>query len=77
MKTLEWWEVENTGWTNGQSWFAVSANSHDNRRFDSHTDALQYITDNRWDDDTKWRTVHVTLERTQNQTVTTRTWTEV
>ena len=74
---LEWWEVENTGWSNGQSWFPISK-CRDNRRFDSEADATQIVADNRWDDpQVEWRTVHVTLERSENQTVTTRTWTEV
>lgn len=77
-KFLEWWRVENTGWSNGQSWFTVDINQYESRRFKSSAEAIQYIQETRWDDPAvKWRYVHVTLEREDNKTVTTEIWTEV
>jgi hypothetical protein len=77
-KFIEWWEVENTGWSNGQSWFSTGGSSANPYRAKSTTEAIAYIESNRWDDPSvKWRYVHVTIEREDNRSVETREWTLV
>lgn len=71
-KFMEWWTVENTGWSGGISWFDSEV------RFQNENQAIEYIQKTRWDDPAvKWRYVHVTLERENNKAVTTEVWTEV
>ena len=75
---LEWWRVENTGWSNGRSWFTSGGTDANPYRAKSEAEAIEYITNNRWDDPAiKWRYVHVTLERNENRSVTTEVWTEI
>ena len=75
---LEWWRVENTGWSNGRSWFTSGGTDANPYRAKSEAEAIEYITNNRWDDPAvKWRYVHVTLQREDNKSITTEIWTEV
>ena len=77
---MEWWRVENTGWSNGRSWFESGGTQMNPFRAKSQEEAIQYINDTRksWDDpQVKWRIVHVTLEQKENQSITTETWTEI
>lgn len=77
-RTLEYWYVENTGWSNGQSWFRSGGSDMNPYRAKSADEAIEYIKKNRWDDaSVKWRYVHFTLEREGNKSVTTEVWTEV
>jgi hypothetical protein len=76
-KFIEWWRVENTGWTR-DSWFDISSSSINPTRFEAETDAIKYINDNKDPgQETRWRYVHVTLEREHNRSVTTEVWTEL
>ena len=76
-KLIEWWEVENTGWSAGQSWFSTGPKGNEYRAA-SQLEAIRYIEETRWDDPSVlWRYVHVTLEREDNKSVETRVWTEV
>lgn len=78
-KFMEWWRVENTGWSNGQSWFTSGGTDANPYRAGSEQEAIEYITQQKksWNDDAiKWRYVHVTLEREDNKSVTTEIWTE-
>ncbi len=83
MKTpafLEWWRVENTGWSNGRSWFTSGGTDAHPWRAKSEAEAIEYINDRRksWDDPVvKWRIVHVTLQREDNKSITTEIWTEI
>lgn len=77
-KFMEWWEVENTGWSGGISWFKVGGTTANPYRPKDEEEAIHYIKLNKdKDSDTKWRVVHVTLEREDNKEVRTRTWKEV
>ena len=77
-RTLEYWYVENTGWSTGHSWFRSGGNDMNPYRAKSADEAIEYIKENRWDDPSvKWRYVHLTLEREDNKSVTTEVWTEV
>ncbi len=74
---MEWWRVENTGWSNGTSWFPTTR-GQDICRFESHADALRHIVANRYEGHpVKWRIVHVTLERLENKSITTEVWEEI
>lgn len=75
---MEWWEVENTGWSGGQSWFSTGGDRANPYRAKSAQEAIEYISNARWDDpQVKWRYVHVTLEREGNREVKTRVWTMI
>jgi hypothetical protein len=77
-KFIEWWEVENTGWSGGTSWFSAGGTRANPYRARSAEQAIEYITAAKWDDEqVKWRYVHVTLEREGNREVKTRVWTLV
>jgi hypothetical protein len=74
---IEYYYVENTGWSNGRSWFSCGTDTNPYRA-NSVEEAIEYIKRNRWDDPlVKWRYVHVMIEREDNRTITTETWTEV
>jgi len=77
---MEWWIVQNTGWSNGQSWFQSGGTDTNPYRAKSEEEAIQYITERRksWDDPAvKWRYVHVTVQRKDNRSITTEVWTEI
>jgi hypothetical protein len=66
---LEWWEVETTGWFGGISWFPRTT------RYDSVESAISKIDSaKKYDGDasTKYRYVHVTVQREPNKEVITR-----
>ncbi len=78
ISVIEWWEIENTGWSGGSSWFQCGGTEHNPYRAKSETEAVRYIQKSRWGDpDVKWRYIHVTLERTHNKSVEIREWTIV
>ena len=80
LKFIEWWEVENTGWSGGVSWFRTGGTNGDPRRFETEKEAKDYALRRKAElnsPDTKWRYVHTTLEREDNKSVTTEVWTEV
>jgi hypothetical protein len=81
-KFLEYWYVEHKPFTTGD-WFPVTEYKSDKLRFKSEQEARDYCIEQlketagtRWSE-TQWRTVHVTLERDGNKTVTTEITTEV
>lgn len=69
---IEFWSVENTGWSGGISWF------RDEVRYDSKYEALDSALAQKKDlnqDTTLWRIVHTTIQRQDNREVITRVWT--
>jgi hypothetical protein len=69
---VEFWSIENTGWSGGVSWF------RDEQRFDSKYEALDIAIERKEElnqDTTLWRIVHTTIKRFDNKEVITRTWT--
>lgn len=69
---IEFWSVENTGWSGGISWF------RDEQRFDSKYEALEDAFRRKKElnqDTTLWRIVHTTIERKDNKEIITREWT--
>lgn len=77
-KFMEWWTVENTGFTEN-SWFDMSRDPANPTRFDTEHSAVQYINNikGKQGDTRRWRYVHVTLEREDNKTVITEIRTEL
>jgi hypothetical protein len=76
----QWWIVENTGWSNGSSWFGSGGTKENPLRFTSEVEAIEYAQKKQValnDSTTKWRYTHVTVERLSNRTITTETWVEV
>jgi hypothetical protein len=68
---VEFWSIENTGWSGGVSWF------RDEQRFDSKYEALDTAIERKREldqDTTLWRIVHTTIERSDNKEIITRTW---
>jgi len=79
-KFVEWWDVENTGWSGGTSWFSTGGTPANPLRFDTEQAAKDYAIAKKADlndPTTKWRYMHTTLEREGNKSVTTTEWTEV
>ena len=78
---MEWWRVENTGWSNGTSWFESGGTRTHPFRAKSQEEAILYIESSKKlygaDSATKWRYVHVTVQRKENQSITTEVWTEI
>jgi hypothetical protein len=77
---IEFWTVEDTGWSNGVSWFKTAGTDSNPLRFESYKAALSYALDKkeRFDQPaTKWRVVHTTIDRTESSEVITREWTIV
>ena len=69
---IEFWSIENTGWSGGISWF------RDDVRFDTKQEALESCLEQKEDlnqDTTLWRIVHTKIERFDNREVITREWT--
>ena len=61
---IEYYTVENTGWSNGVSWFTINANRYDSRRFKTFDEARAYITEHHWGDSkVEWRICHHTVTR--------------
>ena len=77
-KFMEWWTVENTGFTKN-GWFDMSHDPVNPTRFKTEEGAIQYIkgTKGKQGDARRWRYVHVTLERENNKTITTEIRTEI
>ena len=73
---VEFWKVQNTGWSAGVSWFDTGGTPANPARFDSERAARAFARETRWDDSAvKWRMVHVRVVRSENQRVTTETFT--
>lgn len=77
---IEFWTVEDTGWSNGVSWFHSGGTEMNPLRFKSYEDAYDYAIDKKKEFNeptTKWRVVHTTIERSETKQVTTNIWTIV
>lgn len=71
-KIVEYWIVQNTGYSAGVSWFVTRAPGREPERFESETTARKFYRANHWGDkDVKWRLVHVHIASTPDQRVTT------
>lgn len=74
MKSIEFWTVENTGWSNGISWFKGE------RRYETAGDALRAAELRKKEfnqETTLWRVVHTRKTWDNTQTITIETYTEV
>lgn len=72
---IEFWTVENTGWSGGVSWFKIGGTDANPLRFNTYTPALDYATESKIELNepaTLWRVVHTTIERTVDGEVITR-----
>jgi hypothetical protein len=77
---IEYWIVQNTGWSGGLSWFNIGGSSMNPLRHSSAADAIAYIDAGKVranDESIKWRYTHTTVDRCDNKTVTTEEWVEV
>lgn len=77
MKNLDYYTVENTGWSGKISWFRTGGSDMHPLRFKTEASATDYALERQAelnDPDTLWRVVHTTVEREENREVTTREW---
>jgi hypothetical protein len=77
---IEFWSVEDTGWSGGTSWFMTGGSHMNPLRFLSFDRALEYAIARKKEfnqDTTKWRVVHTVIETSENKRVTTEEWREV
>ena len=76
---LEYWKVQDTGWSGGVSWFDNGSSSREPLRFPDEASAQAYVqrVGVRGDPHTLWRIVHVHIEDFECKQVTTETWTPV
>lgn len=77
-KTINFWTVENTGWSGGISWFSTGGTDANPLRFKTKYEAINYLIKQKEElnqDTTLWRYVHTTIQRTDNKEVITRTFT--
>lgn len=80
MKNLEYYTVENTGWSGGISWFKTGGTDANPLRFKTEADATTYALERQAElnqSTTFWRVIRTTVEREQNREVVTKTWTEL
>lgn len=78
MSTIEFWSIQNTGWSGGVSWFDIGGSETNPMRFDNKFDAFSYADKLKTalnQDTTLWRVVHTTIEREEFEEITTRKWT--
>lgn len=71
---FEYWKVQNTGYSNGVSWFDSrgGGSAMNPLRFESEAAARQYLAANRWGGaEVLWRLVHVVIATTERERVTT------
>lgn len=71
LSTHQFWEVENTGWSGGISWFKSGG------RIKSEELAIEYATRKKLefnDSDTFWRVTEVTFIRYEDGDSTVRKW---
>lgn len=74
MMAIQYWRIDNTGWSNGISWFKGD------RRYETAGDALRAAEQRKKefnDDRTLWRVVQVRVMWDNTQTVTIEIYTEV
>lgn len=74
---IEFYTVENTGWSGGVSWFHTGGTDINPLRFTAESEARIYAEEQKKEldqDSTLWRVVHTTIVRTDNKEVTTRVW---
>lgn len=77
MKTLDYYTVENTGWSGGISWFSTGGTEMNPLRFKTEAEATDYALEKQAelnDPNTLWRVVHTTVEREENRRVTIEQW---
>lgn len=76
-KIIEYYAVENTGWSGGVSWSSTGGSKANPARFKSEQEALDYLAKTRWDDPlVLWRTVHIVTNRKNGHDKKVR-WTRV
>ena len=73
MRNLEYYAVENTGWSGGVSWFKTGGTEANPLRFNTFDEALEFAVRQKKELDdapTLWRIVWVTVVRTETSRVT-------
>lgn len=74
---IQFYTVENTGWSGGISWFTTGGTDTNPLRFKTETEAIEFAKRNKThlnQDTTFWRIVRTTIIRSDNREVTTREW---
>ena len=77
-KVLEFWTVQNTGWSAGISWFDTGGTATTPGRFDTEREAREFLKGARWGDrSVKWRLVQIRIKTTRKKRVTTERYIRV
>lgn len=74
---IQFYTVENTGWSGGISWFTTGGTDVNPLRFKVESEAISYAKNAKEElnqDTTFWRIVRTTIDRTDNKEVITREW---
>ncbi len=72
---IEYWKIQNTGWSGGVSWFDHGGSASNPLRFGDEATAVACAHKAQWGDESVfWRVVHVRIERFDNKRVTTEEW---
>lgn len=74
---IQFYTVENTGWSGGISWFTTGGTDVNPLRFKVESEAITYAKRAKAEldqDTTFWRIVRTTIDRTDNKEVITREW---
>jgi len=78
--TIQFWSVENTGWSGGISWFHIGGTETNPLRFKSFDEAKTFAVryrDQLEDPSIKWRIVRTIIEKYPSKEITTRVWEEL
>lgn len=70
IKTIKYYRLDNTGFTNGTSWF------EDVQRYDTFEQVKELYKRRKWRDDVKWRIVEITITKFYNDPCNTELLTE-
>lgn len=72
VRLIDFWKVQNTGWSGGISWFDTGGSAANPLRFDNQGAAESYANGAQWGDPSvRWRLVHTSIETTDTKRVTT------
>lgn len=80
MNKIEYWSVEDTGWSGSSSWFATGGTWANPIRFDSKEKAFKAAKKSKkecTDTQTQWRVVHTTIERTEDKETIINQWIKI
>ena len=76
----QYWEVENTGWSGGISWFTCEINKYEPRHFKLEEMAMEYVSRKKLefnDENMLWRIISVTVTGYEDGNSIVKKWKQV